>query len=393
MTTYGMTATGWVKKTLAQTVASLQAGYRAEFGPNVRLQGRRSTFGGIVTVTSPALSALWDALEAVLFAIVPKGAKGAWLHQLGALFGGLAPLAAASTTLAATATGTPGTSIPEGSLVTLTGTQLVFRVTSSVVLAGDTALALEAVDTGPIEVSAGADWTITTPVVGWDAVTNATAASPGRDEEKDGEFLQRFLSSRQAAGFGSARAMRAQIGNLSGVVSASVVENLTAFPTDAQGRRPGEVELFVVGGEDQALGEGIWRVRASGTRLVTTADIANQVSVTVTDEEGEDHVVVFSRPATLDVWVEFYTASESPLSTSDLDAIKAAILEYGEGLEQGDDVLVWSVAAAAAASTVRVQNVIVRLGLTAAPVGESNVEIASNQRAVLHADRVLVQGV
>lgn len=86
---------------------------------------------------------------------------------------------------------------------------------------------------GPVACPVGNLTLIVTPIGGWDTITNQTAGSLGRLIETDAELRIRRQNSIKLLGAGTVEAIRAQLlQNVSGVLSASVIENVTLQQLD-----------------------------------------------------------------------------------------------------------------------------------------------------------------
>ena len=73
MTTYGLTDSGFVRKTLSVIVDDIETRMRDAFGQNIKLD-TKSVFGKLVGVFSQPLADIWELAEAVYNAMYPSSA-------------------------------------------------------------------------------------------------------------------------------------------------------------------------------------------------------------------------------------------------------------------------------------------------------------------------------
>lgn len=273
------------------------AGYRALFE-----QRFRDAFGQDLALDDETPQAQWIGIASLVAAEIDEilvadangsdinTAAGFQLYGLGGLFG-IEPLPAARSLVTVNLTGTAGVVIPQGSQVrTAMGVTFETRVEITLTGSGDT-VAMQSVDLGPIAAAAGTLTEIVTPVTGWTAVTNLSAATLGRLLETDAEFRARYnlLTTRLAAGFPSA--IRARILEVEGVNRALVFDNDTNADEVRQGLTiPAHGILAVVqGGADAAVAAAIANsktgaatggaVLESGIRFQRVAETPVKVSV------------------------------------------------------------------------------------------------------------------
>lgn len=198
-----------------------------------------------------------------------------------------------------------------------------------------TPIPLEAVNPGSIEVPAGSINSINTPVAGLNSVDNILPGTVGRDTETDDEFRLRRKQSLRVVGAATIPAMEARIlQEVEGVTSVIIVDNRTDL-VDTDGRPPHSFEALIVGGVDQDIIDKIWEVKPAG--IQTFGSESGQV----TDSQGFLQTLFFSRPVNkyvhLEIDISLY--SEEVFPANGIDGIKEAIVEFGNNLSPGDDIL------------------------------------------------------
>lgn len=179
--------------------------------------------------------------------------------------------------------------------------------------------------------------TIETPVAGLDSIRNRVDAIVGREVETDTELRARRLISLKAPGAGTRDAILSAVLNLDGVSTAYIYEN-NETTEDADGRPGNSFELVVDGGDDQEIADAIWAKKPAGIAS-TNRDSAPGVSVT--DSNGDTHLVYFSRPTTVNLYVRVtYSLFDEEVFPTDGQArIANAAVTYGESLGLGKDII------------------------------------------------------
>lgn len=385
---YGLTSTGFTPKPYEAVLADVQAAMRASFGESIDLSAS-SVFGQLAAIYAEQVADAWDAAQSVYNAFVPDAATGAALDALSAVTGTLR-LAATSSTVTLTATGTPGTSLPAGRQASVTDTlerfttteaasivaldawtsgtayQVGDRVTNAsrayrCTVAGTSAgsggptttatsitdntvtwaylgegtgavdVPAESANTGPIAGAARTITTIETAVSGWSTVVNLADAELGRDEETDADLRIRREADLQATGGGAVEQIREALSSVADVEEVTVYENTTDSTVDSI--PPHAIEALVLGGTDAAIRAALFATVAAGIATY------GGVSGTVTDSMGIDHTVSFSRPTEVPIYFAVTLVKDPSAYPADGDAqVKAAIVAYGATFRSGWDV-------------------------------------------------------
>jgi uncharacterized phage protein gp47/JayE len=337
--TFGLTTTGFVPKRQSDIIDEMQQAFRAEFGEQVDLDARRP-FGQLIGILSERLATLWALSEGCYYSKYPRTAQGISLDNAVSLTG-LTRLAATMSMGEITITGTVGLSIPAGFTVAVTGDATAQFVTTTTVVigGGGTVVApIRAVTAGALVALAGTITVIVNPLTGVDSVTNAADVTVGRNRETDSELRIRQQEFLQAPGTSSVEGIRAAIALVPDVAQVIVIENDTNGTVD--GRPPKSFEAYVDGGTDLAIAEAIWQSKAAGIETVGTE------SVVITDSQGIDRTVKFSRPIEVEITVDVTITANSDLLEDDLypangdDLVRDAVLAYGNSLTIGRDVFI-----------------------------------------------------
>ena len=384
----GLTATGFVAKTVEEVLAELRAAIRVRLGDDVDTSAE-SLVGQVLAVFATKIAEGYELDEAIYNARSPAGASGAALDVDAALCPGIERLPATKGTVTLSVTLAAGASLAVGAVARVAGEPSNRWVTTETVSNGGGApaavdVAAEAEIAGRTLANSGTITEIATPSVGWTAVTNAADAVPGTEIETDAAFRVRREQRLQRAGSSPLEAIAAQVAEVDGVTQAIAWENATDY-TDAFGRPPHSVEVMVLGGLAADIGRALWDAKAGGIRTYGT-----EAGVTFTDANGQSRTVYFSRPTSLSVYVTARVTTDPDTYAGDT-AVEDAILAAGEDYLAGEDPRVSDFILAVRAVT-GVTDVEIWLG-TAAGLGSQareNLSVGERQRAVFDSARVTV---
>lgn len=236
-------------------------------------------------------------------------------------------------------------SIVVSSLLTLPSTALVTTgentVKEEVIILAGTLTAFESTPIGTISVNNPLDFTT------------------GRLGETDEEYRIRLGERKANTGVATYDAIVSSIGNLNGVTSVSLINNDTVeyLPT---GQLPKSIQCFVIGGDEGEIAQTIWDTKSSTTRTY-----GNLVRV-VTDVQGLSQSVYFSRPTQMFAYVNVnYTIySEEAFPSNGESLIVQAVLDYGDTLEVGEDIIPKRIASTIYQKVNGLDDVEVEVGLT-----------------------------
>ncbi|HKL76974.1 MAG TPA: baseplate J/gp47 family protein [Gammaproteobacteria bacterium] len=330
----GITSQGFDRPSFAEIREALATEARNVLGPVNT--GPESAIGQQISIQAEREALIWEALEAIYLSQYPDSAAGRSLDGAVQLTG-ITRLPATKTVVEVTLAGDPDTVIPAGSQAS-TDDGDVFELTAEVTLDanGDGTGNMQALEAGEVLALAGTLTNIETPVSGWDSVTNPDDGDTGRDEESDSELRQRRQESLQITGAGTVEAIRARmLQQVDDVSAVTIIENRTDT-TDAEGRPPHSFETVVSGGIDDDVADLLWEVKPAG--IETHGDI----SVIVTDSQGEPQTIEFSRPVDVYIWADITVdvADSDEFPDGAETTIKEEIVASAEArFGVGDDVI------------------------------------------------------
>ncbi len=442
MTTYGLTADGFVKKSLTTLLDETSSGIKNAFGSSVRTDAK-SAFGQLNGIISDRLSELWEVAEAITASDDPDASTGAGLDSLVAITG-LTREEATKSTVTEMFTGTVGTVLPVGREVSEATTGVKFttlaeativaatawvintayvvgdRVTNSTkvyvcITAGTSAgaggptttstditdntahwkyvgagagfvdIVCESNDTGPILAVSGTLTVIDTAVAGLSSVHNLLDATPGTDIETDTALRIRRDADLAAGETATPEAIRtAMLSGVTGVTSCHVFQNRTDT-TDADGVTPHSIEVLVQGGDDQDIADALWLVVGASIGMVGVT------SKTVVDSEGNDQIVKFTRPTAKTIYITITLVKDPDVYPSDGDAeVKLAVVERGDLYAIGYNVT----ASAQTGPCFTVPGVLdvtnVKISFTVTPTVSTTLVLTTRELATFDTSRIIL---
>jgi uncharacterized phage protein gp47/JayE len=445
MTTYGLTTTGFVSKSLAVVRSDLDQAMRAAFGQSLTL-GDSSILGQIDGIMAERYAELWALAQAVYNSQDPNAATGLSLDNVCALTGTLRPQATFSTvtlwltgstgtvnsgeivktnstgfqfqttqagTLTTQASWAATTAYVTGNVVTNSGniylcttsgtsagsggptvTTLGSPITDNTVTwyflgAGTAAVSVPAIAvlTGPIFAAAWDLSTIVTPAAVLQGVTNPLDCVLGAAVYSDQQL--RLLREEELAGSGTSTQNAIQAGLLKtlGVVSATVQVN-NSDVTDSNGLTPHSIEALVLGGADADVAATLFNQVAAG---IATCPASGGTSVTVYDSQNNPHVINFLRPTTVPIYVIIHITYNALTWPSDGSAeVQDAITVFGDGYAVGFNV-VSSALLAQAFSVPGVLDVpLIYIGTAPSPSSSATIPITYSQLATFSTANITV---
>lgn len=329
MSDYGITDEGFKRKKLDQILSEKNSDFKSIFGENFNVSPE-SPDGQINGVISESQSLLWELIESAYNGFNPSASTGVNLSNLVQI-NGITRLPASSSRVQLTVSGSIGALIPEGSLVSTVDTNTQFATEVDVTLdgAGNGTVFANSVETGPVAAASGTITNIDTPITGWLTVTNLADATLGANEETDIELRVRREQSVAQGSQAIIDAIFAAVANIEGVTNTTVLENDTDL-VDANGLPPNSFQVIVVGGVDEDIGDQIWLNKPAGIRSF------GSTTVQIDDSQGLEHNISFSRPTTVDIYVEVGLTKFSDYPADGDDLMKQAIVDYANGdLVQG----------------------------------------------------------
>lgn len=191
------------------------------------------------------------------------------------------------------------------------------------------------------------------------SVNNPLDFNLGRLDETDEEYRIRLGERKANTGTATNDALVSSVSNISGVTSVTILENDTV-DFFGSGQPPKSFQLFVLGGDENTIAQTIWDTKAS------TIKTFGNVLRLVEDVQGNTQTVYFSRPdqsyAYINVTYTIYSEEDFPSNGETL--IAAAVVDYGNNLDVGEDVIPKRFASAVYDAVDGLDDVTVEIGLS-----------------------------
>lgn len=389
----GLTRAGFVPKTRTEVLEDLEADARDLMGGTISTDAD-TPLGQVLGLVAGIADELWSVLGDV------SRGQGL-LTASGSMLDGLVPgtrrHTAQPSRVQIRCSGSPGTIIPQGSQIQLSGTSTRWTSQASLTLdaTGQGTVEFVADETGPIEAPAGSSWSTATPIGGWLGAANIAPAVVGANRETDAGLRSRSIATSNGASASSAPGIRAGVIGVAGVTECVVIENDAAV-ADTEGRPPNSIEVVVRGGADAAIAAAIWARKPAGRVLTSVVPLASQVTESIIDGNGDPKPILFSREDIVDVYVEVdYRPLVDVFPANGEDLIEQAILDFGAALSIGTPVHPPNVVRAIGLAflTPVFQRLTLRMGVSAMPTEAATVPTGRAQLAAFDADRITVERV
>jgi uncharacterized phage protein gp47/JayE len=183
-------------------------------------------------------------------------------------------------------------------------------------------------------------WTVSllpTTISGVEYLYNVLSSSEGRNTETDAELFERFVSEPGALGAtieGIKALLPRLVNDINDIDPVTKVLIKTHYGVGPSGA-PNPLEVFISGG----TGKG--QIIADNLRLNLIAagiEMLGDETYTVTDSDGFEHTSKFSRVTKKEIYVNM-NISVNPATFPGEDAVKEALVTWGNALSVGQDVI------------------------------------------------------
>lgn len=304
--------------------------YKAIFGTDIYIDPDSQDGQLIALYAAGAYDMM--AMGAMLFnSFSPQFAQGMQLAK-NVKINGITKLEATFSTVDLKIVGTAGAVITNGQAEDAAGNKWNLPASVTIPLAGEITVSATSAVAGAISAASNTITTISTPTLGWQTVTNLTAATIGRNAETDAELRTRQRVSTAQPSQTVFEGVLGGILNLDGVTKAALYENDTDL-TDANGLPPHSISAVVLGGITQSIADNIALRKTIGCGTYGTT------AVNVVDSMGVLNVINFYRPTTATIKVNLTIQPLIGWSVSYVDSIKTALISAIDALDIGEDVI------------------------------------------------------
>lgn len=331
----GLTNSGFVPETLEAITERIQ-GKLENFSPGFDFSPE-SPDGQLINIMAYEIFTTWTQLSLVYDSYNPSLATGAALRNIG-LITGLPYGAAKRSTATLELQGTAGTIIPKSTRVSDNLGNLFYVVFDTTVPSNAQVIAEVP---GPIPVVPGSITTIITPIVGLSGITQTTAGVIGGKAQSDQEFRNLRQATVMRNNSSVADTMQARILEL-GAEQAKIVNNDDPVATLPDGTPPNTIQVIVgeVGNvTDAEIARVILETKPMG--CPTYLDPTIGITVVVTDAQGYDHTINFSKAVQVEIEMNIDVTYLSLDNAGSETEMRNALVTHVNSLVAGDDV-VWS---------------------------------------------------
>lgn len=296
----------------------------------------QSVIGKYIRIESLSDSEIYEDLERIYYARYPNTAIGTSLERL-CPFAGLSRNPPICAQHKVSLKGTANAIIPIGTLVK-SDTNAVFYLMEDTTLSEEgTAEAIVICKEGGIIGNVTNISQVVESVENLNTVSYLETIVLGEEEETDYALRLRFQRTISGAGSGTANSIIGAVARVEGVSSVILVENNT-MEVDSAGRPPKSFEVYVLApkGQEYAIAEAIFSKKPVGIPCV------GDIAVEVKDSGGNLHTVKFSRSQEISIYIKLIVRINHFFEKTGIEDIKANLVNYILGLENGQDVILSS---------------------------------------------------
>lgn len=326
-----VTPTGLIVPDTDNIKAEVEAEWKAAFGEDF-IVAEQTDQGVMIAAEVEARDGVVRYNAAVANQINPNYASGVFIDALWALTGGSRRGATRSIQRGLVLTGQPGTIIPAGSLVGVTGTENLFATLSAVILdsSGSGTTDAQAQQTGQIAAAATTMTRIVTGVLGWETVNNPTDAEVGRPIESDVASRRRRRQTLALQGISTVEGVVSHLYDVEGVRSLAFRENVksTTQVIDGITLTAHSVWACVDGGSDADIAMALLSTKTFGAGWNGAV-----VVPTVEPASGQTYDVQLDRPVKVPVFIRVTARFNG---TDGFAIIPKAVMSYRDGELEGD---------------------------------------------------------
>lgn len=340
--TYGVTDEGFVIKPLDVIEQEIKDKQLADINPALD-QTATGPLGQLNGIFSAKVREVWELIEATYNAFNPDSATGASLDNDAALCPGIIRNAATKSTVTARCNLDNGTYAIGELIAHVTGDAdaRFVSIEGTTVTGGpsNVDLVFEAEETGEVVALSGTLEEIAEPVTGWNSVTNLSDAAVGSPIENDATFRLRREATIRFSGSANVQAIRADVIEVDGVLSAFVVENTSDVIVG--GLAPHSVKVTIWDGpsptaDDDEVATAIFLSKAAGI------DTNGPYWVSVEDSMGRFHAIYFDRAEEKVLEIRMTAVTDDPPSNwqdADGPLITALTTFVAQDMDIGGDAI------------------------------------------------------
>lgn len=283
-----VSATGISAPNYAAVFSYLVGQFQAIYGADAYL-GNDSADGQWIGIIASAITDCNNAAVAVYNSFSPTTAQGNGLSS-NVKLNGLQRIPGSFSTATLTVVGVAGTTITNGQAQDTNGNLWELPSPTTIPNAGTISVSATCTTLGAVSAGANTINAIATPILGWQTVNNASAATAGNAVETDAQLRTRQSVSVALPSTSIFAGIAASIAQVVGVTRVAPYENNTSA-TNGNGMPANTLAFVVEGGVPLSVAQAIASKIPPG--IGTYATGAGASSFTITDSAGYTKVVGF----------------------------------------------------------------------------------------------------
>lgn len=324
--------TGTIVPDTADILTTIENEYKGALGSDL-IVDPSTPQGVLISAEAIARDAVVRNNAALANQINPNIAGGVFLDAIMALTGSARTAATRSYVRDATLSGVSGTIVPAGSQArTVDGDLFETMAQVTIGSGGSITVDFQSMEFGPIPCPVGKLTSVVSAVLGWEQVINPTEAEIGAAEQSDVAARRLRRNTLAAQGVGLVEAITSGLYLVDGVKSLTLRENYSASSVTVDGRTlvPHSIRACVDGGTDLDVATTLLDRKSLGCNWNGTT------TVSVTEpSSGQVYSVTFDRPTEVPVKCQVSVKANSMI-INPITAVKEAILNYADGLQEGE---------------------------------------------------------
>lgn len=340
-----ISATGISAPNFAAVLDYVTTQYKNIYGSDVYLENDSADYQFLSAGIATPINDLNAAIIAAYNAYSPATAQNANLSS-AVKINGLTRNIPTNSTVDQIIVGVVGTVITNGVTQDSNGNKWNLPATVTIPASGTITVTGTCQTAGAVQAGIGTVNQIATPTLGWQTVTNATAAAAGAPVETDSQLKARQAVSTALPSRTVLEGTVGAIWSIAGVTRVTPYENDTST-TDANGIPGNKIYIVVEGGDSTAIANAIASKKTPGTGTFGTTTIS------VADAYGIAHNINFYRPTydaiTCAITLKALTGYTSTIGTAIQTAVAAYVNAVAIGGAPGGTVE-WDSALSAAKS-------------------------------------------
>jgi len=325
-------ATGLHVPDFTDVLAYFKTGYQSIYGSDVYLEND-SQDGQLISLFALAVDDMNSAIEAAYNSYSPSTAQGAGLSSVVKI-NGITRHVPTNSSVDLYLVGVAGTTITNGFATGADSNQWILPSSVSIGSTGDVTVTSTASEPGDLRADPGTITGIGTPTLGWQTVTNLTAATPGAPLETDAALRPRQTKSTMLPSQTVLDGIQGELLALSGVQRVRCYENDTDAPVTYSPPStpfpPHSISCVIDGGTDTDIANTIAIKKTPGAYTNGTT------AISWTSPYGIPETIRFSRPRIVNITYMVSLNAKAGFTTIIQQRIAQSLADWTNGLLIGE---------------------------------------------------------